>query len=146
MLQRGIAIKTLDSSYVSSLSWYFLNMLGLQGLVALILGGASEGSDAKMMQQQMQGQVSDTLHVRSRITVISSLTLFPMPFVLSSCAQLMPGQPQQPDLGPMIDAERNEVEITKSNFLVPAVEKRLLAERRAAVAPRFAPAPKPQQY
>jgi hypothetical protein len=57
----------------------------------------------------------------------------------------MPGQPQQPDLGPMIDAERNEVEITKSNFLVPAVEKRLLAERRAAVAPRFAPAPKPQQ-
>jgi hypothetical protein len=46
----------------------------------------------------------------------------------------------------MIDAERNEVEITKGLFLVPAVEKRLLAERRAAVAPRFAPAPKPQQY
>jgi hypothetical protein len=65
MLQRGIAIKTLDSSYVSSLSWYFLNMLGLQGLVALILGGASEGSDAKMMQQQMQGQVSAVLHVKA---------------------------------------------------------------------------------
>ena len=66
MLQRGIAIKTLDSSYVSSLSWYFLNMLGLQGLVALILGGASEGSDAKMMQQQMQVQVSDLLHASVR--------------------------------------------------------------------------------
>jgi hypothetical protein len=58
MLQRGIALKTLDSSYVSSLSWYFLTMFGTQGLTALLLGSQSENSDAKMMQQQMQGQVS----------------------------------------------------------------------------------------
>lgn len=38
MIQRGIVLKTLDASYVSSLSWYFLNMLGLSGIISLAIG------------------------------------------------------------------------------------------------------------
>eukprot|EP01094_Clydonella_sp_ATCC50884_P000359 TRINITY_DN10281_c0_g1_i1.p1 TRINITY_DN10281_c0_g1~~TRINITY_DN10281_c0_g1_i1.p1 ORF type:complete len:251 (+),score=80.33 TRINITY_DN10281_c0_g1_i1:145-897(+) len=37
MLQRGIDLATLDVSYVSALSWYFLNLFGLQGLTSLAI-------------------------------------------------------------------------------------------------------------
>ena len=54
MLQRGVDLTTLDVSYVSSLSWYFLVMFGLRGLFKLILGEDSAVLDeAKAAQMQM---------------------------------------------------------------------------------------------
>ena len=54
MLQRGIDMTTLDVSYVSSLSWYFLVMFGLRGLFKLILGEDSAALDeARATQMQM---------------------------------------------------------------------------------------------
>jgi hypothetical protein len=38
MLQRGIETAEMDVSWVSSLSWYFLNLFGLQNVFGLILG------------------------------------------------------------------------------------------------------------
>jgi len=38
MLQRGIETSDMDVRWVSSLSWYFLNFFGLNGLYRLILG------------------------------------------------------------------------------------------------------------
>ena len=56
MLQRGVGLSSLDVSYVSSLSWYFINLFGLRGLFALVLGSDSGALDnAEMMAQQMQG-------------------------------------------------------------------------------------------
>merc|ERR1712078_827381 len=63
MLQRGIDLASLDVTYVSSLSWYFLNLFGLRGLNQLVLGRASEEiDDTKLMgmQQQMMGMGMDT--------------------------------------------------------------------------------------
>eukprot|EP01114_Cavostelium_apophysatum_P009618 TRINITY_DN2282_c0_g1_i1.p1 TRINITY_DN2282_c0_g1~~TRINITY_DN2282_c0_g1_i1.p1 ORF type:complete len:288 (-),score=59.28 TRINITY_DN2282_c0_g1_i1:11-874(-) len=55
MLQRGIDLTTLDVSYVSSLSWYFLTLFGLRGLNSIILGEANAADDAQMMQDQFGG-------------------------------------------------------------------------------------------
>lgn len=53
MLQRGVMLSTLEVSYVSSLSWYFLVMFGMRGLFTLLLGEGMFMDDAAMMQQQM---------------------------------------------------------------------------------------------
>ncbi|RHY04105.1 hypothetical protein DYB36_001595 [Aphanomyces astaci] len=44
---------TLDVSYVSSLSLYFLIMFGMSGFMSLLLGKGNMNEDAKAMQMQM---------------------------------------------------------------------------------------------
>ena len=53
MMQRGIDLKALDVSYVSSLSWYFIVTFGLRGFYQLLLGEDVESDEARMMQMQM---------------------------------------------------------------------------------------------
>ena len=43
MLQRGVEIRQLDVRYVSSLSLYFMILMGLSGLQNLIVGSSPEG-------------------------------------------------------------------------------------------------------
>ena len=50
MLQNGVDLRTLNISYVSSLSWYFLVTFGLNGVYGLLLGG----NRVDEMQLQMQ--------------------------------------------------------------------------------------------
>jgi len=53
MLQRGINLSTLDTAYVTSMSWYFLVTFGMRGLYSIVLGANNETDDTKIMQQQM---------------------------------------------------------------------------------------------
>ncbi|PLW06296.1 hypothetical protein PCANC_04032 [Puccinia coronata f. sp. avenae] len=67
MLQRGIETREMDISWVSSLSWYFLNLFGLNSLYRLILGdgNAADGTaslamgGASNMGAAMPGQQMD---------------------------------------------------------------------------------------
>ncbi|MCO5600087.1 hypothetical protein L7F22_054195 [Adiantum nelumboides] len=56
MLQNGIDLSSVDVSYVSSRSWYFLNLFGLRGLFSLILGEENATDDTQKMMQ-MGGQM-----------------------------------------------------------------------------------------
>ena len=52
MLQQGIDLKSLSASYVSSLSWYFIVMFGINGFYSLILGQKVDAGE-EMMKAQM---------------------------------------------------------------------------------------------
>lgn len=100
MLQRGIFLNSLNVSYVSSLSWFFINLFGLRGVFALVLGsdnGAVDNPDAMMAAQMSMGT-----------------------------GGMMGGPGAAPDMSKIYQQEKNEVEITPYAQIVNQVESRLL--------------------
>jgi len=60
MLQRGVNLRSLDVSYVSSISWYFINIFGFRGLFTIALGskGTHAVDNTKLLSQQMSGPMA----------------------------------------------------------------------------------------
>ena len=58
MLQRGVALRALDVTYVSSLSWYFLNLFGLGGVFRMCFGASEEELDPLQAQRAMTSGVN----------------------------------------------------------------------------------------
>ncbi|KAI9255521.1 integral membrane protein DUF106-domain-containing protein [Sporodiniella umbellata] len=97
MLQSGVDTRDMDVSWVSSLSWYFLNLFGLGSVFSLILGdNNAAGVD---------------------MTAMSA-----MPGLMPGAAQ--PGQPQ--DFNKLFLAEKENVMITPHVWDLDNVEERLL--------------------
>ena len=55
MLQSGIATRDLDVRWVSSLSWYFLNLFGLQSVFIFILGNDNGKPPFPLLKYAKQG-------------------------------------------------------------------------------------------
>lgn len=55
MFQRGLDLSTLDTSYVSSVSWYFLVMFGLRAFFRLAIGDLNQETQESMIIQHNFG-------------------------------------------------------------------------------------------
>ena len=58
MLQSGVMTRDLDVRWVSSLSWYFLCLFGLQGVFIFILGDQNAASQMSQQMAQMNPQAN----------------------------------------------------------------------------------------
>ncbi|KAG0223763.1 ER membrane complex subunit 3 [Actinomortierella wolfii] len=104
MLQRGVETSDMDVSWVSSLSWYFLNLFGLQSVFTLILG-SGHAADAMRDMQAM-----------------STMGMGP-----AAGPQLSPtGQPQ--DMNKIFLSEKENLEIAEHEWGLDNVETRLLVK------------------
>jgi len=106
LVQRDVALQPFDSSYVSSLSWYFISFFGLGGLNKLLLGQSHEDPDMKMMKDQMGGAG---------------------PMGMPGMGPAMPGMGGQYDPNPMFAQERNELKIINHNWACKDADKKLLS-------------------
>ncbi|KAI8885446.1 transmembrane protein [Backusella circina FSU 941] len=101
MLQSGVDTRDMDVSWVSSLSWYFLNLFGLGSVFALILGdNNSAGVD---------------------MTAMSS-----MPGMMPGMGGMGQAPGQAPDFNKLFLAEKENVMITPHIWDMEDVEERLL--------------------
>ncbi|KAI5477027.1 hypothetical protein MNV49_006903 [Pseudohyphozyma bogoriensis] len=101
MLQRGIQTSDMDVSWVSSVSWYFLCLFGLNSIYRLILGEENAADGAQNMA-----------------------AMNPMAGMMSAGASA-PGQPPQ-DFFKLYKTEKDNLELAEYNWVCDGVEDRLL--------------------
>ena len=96
MLQSGVGTRDLDVRWVSSLSWYFLNLFGLQSVFTFILG--NDNAASQMSQQMAQMNPS------------------------AGAAMFGPGQ----DPDKLFQNEAENMEVVEHRWILDGVEQRLL--------------------
>ena len=117
MLQRGVDTADMDVTWVSSLSWYFLNLFGLNSIYTLVLGGDNAADQTKDMQAVSELVSSG----RAQLTCLLQANMA-MP------GAAMPGAPAQ-DYSKLFNAERENLEISPPvyhRWVGDDVEDRLL--------------------
>lgn len=104
MLQRGVELASLDAAWVSSASWYFLNVFGLRSIYTLVLGENNGNLNSASLKNHL------------------ILTLFSLPAAdqsqmmqdqMSGAAMAMPQDPKA-----AFKAEWEALEITENNFIL----------------------------
>ena len=63
MFQRGLDLSTLETSYVSNVSWYFLVMFGLRAFFCLAIGDPSPETLERKIKQRDLGMAESPTHV-----------------------------------------------------------------------------------
>ncbi|MCJ1421689.1 ER membrane complex subunit 3 [Xylographa parallela] len=98
MLQSGVATRDLDVRWVSSLSWYFLNLFGLQAVFIFILGNDNAANQMAQQMSQMNPGAA-------------------------GAGMFQPGQ----DPDKLFQSEAENLEVLEHWYILDGVEDRLLA-------------------
>ncbi|EPR64177.1 putative membrane protein [Toxoplasma gondii TgCatPRC2] len=112
MLQRGIDLPSLDVTYVSSLSWYFLIMLSNAGL--LFLFTALWGSQREQLQPLAEARAEEQSGVQTLMMMDAAMPPMMMPGIGG------------PDPKKQLTQEREALETATHAFALEGVEKQLL--------------------
>lgn len=113
MLQSGVGTRDLDVRWVSSLSWYFLTLFGLQPVYNFILGSNNGTS----------------IDLRPDLNVMTNSNI-----AASQVTQQMAQMNQMPGMGPEQDpdklflSEAENLEVIEHYWILDGVEDRLLAK------------------
>ncbi|KAI8640973.1 integral membrane protein DUF106-domain-containing protein [Parasitella parasitica] len=110
MLQSGVDTRDMDVTWVSSLSWYFLNLFGLGSVFSLILGDNNAAGVDMTAMSSMPGMMPG----------------------MGAMGGAQPGQPQ--DFNKMFLAEKENVIITPHVWDLEDVEERLLKKYGKTIA------------
>ena len=128
MLQRGVETPDMDVRWVSSLSWYFLNFFGLNGLYRLILGG--DNCASLSFTSSRNSRLTDAWLLPfppfSSHTAADSSRDMATPFAGVAAAAPQPGQAQ--DYGKLFKAERDNLEFSEGlhQWIAKDVDTRIL--------------------
>jgi len=115
MLQSGVMTRDLDVRWVSSLSWYFLNLFGLQSVFIFILGNENGKPPRHVHRRRTSGSFCIAANQMSQ-----------------QMSQMNPSGGNnmfQPGTDPdkMFQSEAENLEVVEHSFILEGVEDRLLA-------------------
>lgn len=114
MLQRGIETPDMDVRWVSSLSWYFLNWFGLNGLYRVILGS----------DNGMKTDISNPTLTKNISAAIQQQDAASSPF--GGAAAAAPGQPQ--DYNKLFTSEAENLQLAQGiyQWVGAGIDERIL--------------------
>jgi hypothetical protein len=114
MLQSGVGTRDLDVRWVSSLSWYFLTLFGLQPVYNFILG-SNNGMCLQFTYTQTQADI--------RFLAANQVT---QQMAMSNPGAGMMGPEQDPDK--LFLSEAENLEVLDHQWILEGIEERLVAK------------------
>lgn len=114
MLQSGVMTRDLDVRWVSSLSWYFLNLLGLQSVFGFILG--SDNGRCFILSFFLE---------RPLLTYAAANQMAQQMGAMNPAAQGNPFQPGQ-DPDKLYQSEAENLEVVEHFCILDGIEDRFL--------------------
>lgn len=114
MLQSGVMTRDLDVKWVSSLSWYFLNLFGLQSVFGFILGS----DNGKL--------IGPTISKNEILTYFTAANQMAQQMGMANPAAMM--NPMQPGQDPdkLFLSEAENLEVMEHFCILDGVEERVL--------------------
>ena len=112
MFQRGLDLNSLETSYVSSISWYFLVMYGLRGFLKLVIERKTN-SNPHDLSGPMGQEVMESTMVQADF----------------GNKMMSNGLPSKFDANKAIKSEIEALEMTRYKGVIEDVERRLLGKK-----------------